>query len=67
MTGAERKVGVVTPVGRPEYEYLREAAASLATLRESVYVEWRIVADGPLVDMREIKNAIHRAGVTATI
>lgn len=63
----QRKLGVVTAVGRPEYDYLYQAAQSVAALRRAVAVEWCITVDGPTVDAEAVELAVRRAGSEAII
>jgi len=57
----------VTAIGRPEYDYLYEAALSLVSLEALVPVEWRICVDGPAVDPCAVAEAVERAGMTAAV
>lgn len=58
---------MVTAIGRPEYDYLYEAALSLVSLEALVPVEWRICVDGPGADVDAVGNVVERAGMTAAI
>jgi hypothetical protein len=64
---SDRRLGIVTAIGRPEYDYLHAAALSVAALNRLVSVEWSVCTDGPAVDRDAVAAAVASAGAEASI